>query len=147
MSCFLKTKEFAILSIKWGNPYTEPPDRMSRILWAVCVPWPWPFEKENFFKLYPNEWPDGYFMSWQPGDIKKPKRWSPDAVAKNRRKRMEERIRRKDPLFADQFIKAQLSKKPEYYDPDAIKKEKKQHHKYMAEIDESILNEWENIRV
>lgn len=57
----------------------------------------------------------GYHVCWSP--IAPPrKQWSREARARGRVRRLRERMERKYPLFAEEFIRERLAADPEYYE-------------------------------
>ena len=148
-SHFLPNQTYANLMISWGNPYTSPPDGAPRHLWACSVPWPVPgmTNKELLdygFSMAPEVPHDcGYAHCIGFETIKPRRRMSPEGKASIRRKRMEARIWKRDPLFAEQFIAEQL-KRP-YFDPEKIaqydKARRKKIEEYRREIFESFVKD------
>ena len=118
-------------SVRWGNPYTEPPDGMPRVLMTVSVP-PnpggsapgipdeiervWREANAAFVASLPPGEPPRWPWSVCVGDILPPPRQiSDEARFRLRRKRLERRMLRRYPLFAEQFMREQLCRKPGYY--------------------------------
>ena len=128
-----------MLTVAWHSPYTEPPNGLPRILWACSIPWPCDFDED---KLFPPDVPPGYMHYYQHFDLKPHRYWSPESKAKNRIKRMKERVRKKDPLFADQFISKKIANNPDYYDPVKIAEETKRHAAMMAQLEEQEMAEF-----
>lgn len=147
-SAFLdpKTQEYVILSISWLNEYTSPPDGAPRILAGFCVPWPLrdPDDTiQDMWALLPDVDPGcGYVLTFYSDTIKPRKHWTPERMASNRLRLMKARIRKKDPLFADQFIKKQIASKPDYYDPAAITKEIEERKVWHKQWEKDALESW-----
>lgn len=148
-SAFLdsKTQQYAVFFLGWHNPYTSPPSDQPRILGGVCVPWPWPFWEEMDYNEIWNWLPkhplgSGYAHCVSIDDIKPRKHWTPERMATNRLRLMKNRIRKKDPLFADQFIKKQIASKPDYYDPAAIANEIEERKAWHAQWEKDVLESW-----
>ena len=102
MSCFRYT-------LAWGNPHTE--CLGPRVLLTL----------ESDRSTIPPEilelWQPGtgYSVFCQPLAQRPSRRWSPRAKARVRRLNLERRLRRKYPLFADDFYQSQIAARPEYY--------------------------------
>ena len=127
-----------LLTVEWGNPYTDPPNGASRILWACSVPWPCNFDERE---LFPSS-PPGYTNYYKCFDLTPPRKWSPESKARVRFQRMKSRIWKKDPLFADQLISQALREKPEYFDPAAIAEADRRHESKMAEVEKRVIEEF-----
>lgn len=56
----------------------------------------------------------GYHLSWS-AILPPRKQWSREARARNRVRRLRERMERKYPLFAEVFIQERLDQNPDYY--------------------------------
>lgn len=117
----------AVWSVRWSNPYTSPPDNRPQVLVQVYRPEGHPevrglkLPAEIRRTLEEIGLGSGYGLHWRPISAP-PRPKSPQKLAMIRRQRLERRIRKKYPLFADQFIRDELAKKPDYYagitDPD-----------------------------
>jgi len=100
-------------SIRWGNPYTEPPDGMPRCMAEentdvnVCPPGIQELKETLGYG-------SGWFIcfSWT---RKEGTKWSLEAKQRVRRSRLQRRIERKYPMFAEEFIQEAYKRKPEYY--------------------------------
>lgn len=105
-----------IWRVAWGNPYKNPPDGMKDILCESFQP-PgsvyWSKHPPEIDAAYPG-FGKGYCITWS-AISKPPKALSPDALASVRRKRLERRVRKKYPLFAEMMIQEEMEKKPDYY--------------------------------
>lgn len=105
-----------IYSVQWGNPNTNPPNGQPRVLGQKIVSVP---EKcgappcpEEIRKLHVLG--SGYAVYCDA--VQKPiKHWSNERLFAYRRKRLEKRVRKKYPLFAEQMIADALQAKPDYY--------------------------------
>lgn len=101
--------------IKWGNPYTQPPDGMPRVLMSItriqlgANPVPIEIEQEHerigFGK--------GWVMSV--GCTPVVRRLSDEARGKIRRGNLKRAAQTKAPLFAEQIITEAQAKNPDYY--------------------------------
>lgn len=118
-------------SVRWGNPYTEPPDGMPRVLLTVQVP-PSPGggapgappEIDRVWReanaAFVASLPPGSPVKW-PWSVclhdvlPPPRQLSDEAKFRLRRMRLERRMLRKYPMFAEQFVREMLLRKPDYY--------------------------------
>jgi hypothetical protein len=115
-------KNVCILSIAWGNPYTEPPQGQPRTLWAASI-----IDDSDGEDIRSEHAPattpgDGWAHCWTAAQ-KEIKRWSPERKARTRRTRLRRRLDRKTPLLADVLFDAELERRPDYFDADAIAKQ------------------------
>jgi len=118
-------------TVQWGNPYTEPPEGLSRVLARVQVPAPRgagapdvPAEIERVWSeanaAFAANLPSGTPAMW-PWDIyvsvinPAQRQASDEARFRRRRQNLVRRMRRRYPLFAEQMIREALERKPEYY--------------------------------
>jgi hypothetical protein len=104
-----------IYAIRWSNPYTEPPEGQPRELARMVVP-----RGERPVELLAQLDVLGLGSGWGlhffgNTDDKPPRRLPPSSRASIRRKRLEARMRRNNPLFADAAIEAALAANPAYY--------------------------------
>ena len=108
-------------SIKWGNPYTNPPEGMPRELMSIT-------RVQQSTRDIPAEITQALEKVARPGsrwsvfvgideDARPRRRLSPQAKASIRRKSRERRIRRVAPLFADRIIADELAANPKYFNP------------------------------
>ncbi len=130
-------RKYAVISVQWvyprGKGYPSPPDGRY-IVWSCCVPWPCA-GYEDLVPAWARALPD--YMVFLSFDRAKPRRrYSAEAKAKIRRQRLEARVQKKAPLFAEQLISEALAKKPDYFSPDGIREEDKKHAERMARLDE-----------
>lgn len=98
-------------SVRWGNPYTEPPSG-PRELAAKEVPAGEGCPAELLALRKPG---DGYAvcLDFPPPAAIKP--WSPERRAAVRRKNLARRVERAAPLFADELIARELAARPAYF--------------------------------
>ena len=106
--------------VRWSNPHTSPPDGMPCELKRVYVPnphkgagaGPCPREIEDLHRQlgFGSGW--GVFCGHVEGE---PRRLSAAAKGSIRRKRLAARMKRKYPLFAEQFTQEELETRPAYY--------------------------------
>lgn len=110
------SKQF-IYSLCWSNPYTEPPNGQPKVLAQMTV-------ISNSDKGGAPCCPAEVLNLWVAGSgyaiycdyVHLPiQHWSPERTFAYRRKRLEARIRKKYPLFAEQMIAESIQAKPEYY--------------------------------
>lgn len=97
-------------TLKWANPYTQAPGEP--VLASETVPAGTPCPEWISTQHIPGS---GYAIHLDfpaPGE---PRRWSPEAKARNRTKRMKARIEQTAPLFADELIERELTNRPDYY--------------------------------
>ena len=99
-----------IYSVIWRNPYTEPPYNLPRQLWNG--------KKESgfipaFFDIV------GHGVGWCVGVAHvadKPKvKWSKEAKARNRKKRLKNRLQKQYPLFWESIYEQELTERHGYY--------------------------------
>lgn len=108
-------------AIKWGNPYTNPPEGTPRELIAITrmqeSTWAIPQEIGQMLEtvVQPGSgW--GLFVGVNE-DVRPRRRLSLQAKASIRRKSLEGRVRKAAPLFADHIIAAELAANPNYFNP------------------------------
>lgn len=105
----------AVWSIQWGNPYSDPPEGMPRVRAEVFYPSGHEYERKCPPLLAAMTTPgDGWSLVWQ-AVASDPKPLSQETLAKVRRKRIERKAQAKYPLFADQIVAEEITKKPDYY--------------------------------
>jgi len=110
----------AIWSVRWNNPYTDPPGGRPRVLIEVYRPEGHPEARgikppAAVQRVLDEHGPGGgYGLHWQPVTLP-PKKIPAEKLAIIRRKRLKRRILRKYPLFAEKFIAEELARKPDYY--------------------------------
>lgn len=99
----------------WGNPYTQPPNGMPRIVKAVLSDNSRTYPEELKQLLADPEFGPG--TGWAVGceriDQRPVRRWSQAAKARVRQGNLR---KKKFPLFAEDFIAAELAARPEYYE-------------------------------
>lgn len=127
-SHFLQMKTtYAVLTVRWCSPHTEPQDGKPRLLWAAYIPWPWPFP-EPYDRVVPctryeNKGCGYAVYAACDGNTKPPRMHSPEAKARRRLANLQKRIQKKAPLFIDQFMAREIAKNPDYFDPEAISRQ------------------------
>jgi hypothetical protein len=110
-----------LFAIKWGNPYTNPPEGMPRELIAVT-------RIQESTGDIPPEIIGALETVARPGsgwalcigideDARPKRRFSLQAKGSIRRKSLERRVRKKAPLFADRIIADELAANPSYFNP------------------------------
>lgn len=115
MSRRIRTKR--VWAVLWSNPYTKPTGEYE--LGRVEV-----MSSEDPHWRNPPQWlrdlawnTPGYSLNVGQVRLDPPRRWSKQAKARNRRKRLRKRLERKVPLFADMFYEDALADDSEgYYD-------------------------------
>ncbi|WP_444452016.1 hypothetical protein ACTTAI_13240 [Rhodobacter capsulatus] len=103
----------------WGNPYTSPPPGVSRIAMSVLCdrPHPIPDEIEQMSGLGTEYGPgSGWTIRWEMIEQRPVRRWSQEARAKVRKNNLRKRMEAKFPLFAEDFIAAEIARRPSYFD-------------------------------
>lgn len=112
----MTAKNYGVLiQLRWNNPYTEPPNGI-RVLAEIFRPQSDPdahTPPPEFAQLHTLG--DGYGTQYTFPALTAPRELSPETLASVRKKRTSRRIQAKYPLFADQFIQAELDRKPDYY--------------------------------
>jgi hypothetical protein len=108
-------------AIKWGNPYTNPPEGMRRELISItCMQESTRDIPPELLKVLETDARPGSGWALCVGideDARPKRRLSPQAKASVRRKSLERRVRKKAPLFADQIIADEIAANPDYFNP------------------------------
>lgn len=99
--------------LAWGNPYTAPPPGTPRIRMAVLCDRPHPIPDEILQAWIPG---DGWAVHWVMIEQRPIRRWSQEARARVRRGNLRKRMEKNFPLFAEDFIAAELAARPSYYE-------------------------------
>jgi hypothetical protein len=110
-----------LFAIKWGNPYTNPPEGMSRELIATT-------RMQESTRDIPPEILEVLETVARPGsgwalcigideDARPKRQLSLKSKASIRRKSLERRVKKKAPLFADHIIAEELAANPSYFNP------------------------------
>lgn len=98
-------------SLKWSNPYTNPPDGMPRVLVEQIVPrGVRPDEVDRQHVLG-----SGYAIHFQAISSTPPRQLSREAKQSIRRKAAARRIEKAAPLFAASLIPQTIASQPEYF--------------------------------
>lgn len=101
-------------SLRWGNPYTQPPG--AAVLAEALVPAGAACPPEVQALWRPGA---GYAICIDfddlPYELMLARKWSPERKGKVRVKRLENRIAKAFPLFADELIQRELAARPDYY--------------------------------
>ena len=103
-------------SLAWRKGLTPPPEGMPRVLKAVLCdhPSPVPSEIEQAWReMGPGS---GWSIGWEMIEQRPVKRWSPEAKARVRQSNLRKRMEMKFPLFAADFVAAELAARPDYYE-------------------------------
>lgn len=103
----------------WGNPHTSPPDGLPRIVMAVLCnrPHPVPAEVQTFQRDNPEYGlGTGWAVGWERIDQRPIRRWSQEARARVRQRNLRRRMEKRFPLFAEDFIAAEVAARPNYYE-------------------------------
>jgi len=105
-----------LFRLSWFNNYTDPPDGRPRVIAEIFIPTKpgqgapnTPNELKGLTKLG-----DGYGISVTALSAPQ-KEWTIERKIKNRNRLLRSRIERKYPMFADQFVEAEIKRKPEYF--------------------------------
>jgi len=104
-----------IYSVRWSNPYNKPPDGQPEVLGQMTVNSETsgaPGCPEELRRLHVLGSGYALYCDSVPVPIQ---HWSPERLFAYRRKRLERRIRKKYPLFAEQMIEEAMRAKPDYY--------------------------------
>ncbi len=110
-----------LFTIRWGNPYTSPPEGMPRELIAMT-------RMQESTRDIPAEIVELLETVARPGsgwglfvgideEAKPKRRLSSQAKASIRRKSLERRVRKAAPLFAERIIADELAANPNYFNP------------------------------
>lgn len=104
-----------IFELRWGNPYTEPPNGQPRVLISITREQtsghPFPEEILNHPMNVPG---NGYSLSARVDPVPQ-RRLSEAAKGSLRLKSLERRVLKQAPLFAADIIAEQVAKNPDYY--------------------------------
>lgn len=102
----------------WGNPYTAPPDGQPRIVKAVLCHGTSTIPAEIAEIMTDPEYAPGtgWTIGYQFIDQRPVRRWSREAKARVRKQNLRRRMEKKFPLFAADFIAAELAARPDYYE-------------------------------
>lgn len=103
-------------TLAWRNGAKPLPEGMPRVLKAVLCDKAHPVPRE-----IAEAWQDmgpgsGWSVGWEMIEQRPVRRWSPEAKARVRQSNLRRRIEKKFPLFADEFVAAELAARPEYYE-------------------------------
>lgn len=110
----------AVWIIQWNNPYTSPPEGMPRVLAEFFYPVDDPRMRgdvpDDVMAYYDRHHlrGSGYGIHWQ-AVAEPPKDADQEVLSRRRKQRLEQKMRAKYPLFADQFIAEEMQRKPDYY--------------------------------
>lgn len=107
--------DMARWSLRWGNPYTQPPG--PRILAAILVPASEDCPREILDLHVPG---NGYAICREVVSQRPPRQWSKEAKGRVRRNNLRRRIEKKFPLFAEQFISDELARRPSYFAGESV---------------------------
>ena len=128
----------------WSNPYTDPPGGEDRVRVEKFVPYDSPFYNHCPPEIEEKKELGKWSVYWS-AVMAPPRQLSEDTLKSVRRKRLQRRMEKKYPLFADQLVEAEIEVKPDYYegktDPEiqaakdkVIELEKERYYKYMEEV-------------
>jgi hypothetical protein len=108
--------------VEWGNPFTEPPNNLPKVLVALDSDQHRPPEwfqrkREAIIDRLRLRGIYSYCMTFDWIDDKPKKRWSEEAKKRNRLRRLKSRLSKKYsiPELLESAIQEQIDKKPEYY--------------------------------
>lgn len=97
-------------TLAWRNPNTQPPG--PKVLLAVLCDAPSQIPAEIMVMFVPGS---GYSIGWECIEQRPVKRWSQAAKARVRQQNLRRRVETKFPLFADDFIAAEMARRPSYF--------------------------------
>jgi len=103
-------------TLAWRCGPKPPPEGMPRVLKAVLCEkaHPVPAEiHEAWLEMGPGS---GWSVGWEMIEQRPVKRWSPEAKARVRQSNLRKRMEQKFPLFAEQFIAAEMAARPQYFE-------------------------------
>lgn len=105
----------AVWTIKWGNPYTEPPAGRPRVL----AEWFFPVGHQHLRQCPPDLQAlcspgDGYKVCWSAVEAL-PRKQPKNKLALTRQNRLRRRMEKKYPLFAEMMIEQEMEKRPSFY--------------------------------
>ena len=108
--------------VAWSSPYTNPPDGMPRDLATLDVP-DWPSAEHHIPEALHQlaaEHP-GYGLHWGSLSDQPRRTWSRETRARNRKRKLRERLQKKYPMLWEQFYAEQVAANPDYYEAcDAV---------------------------
>lgn len=134
----------AIWTLQWSNPYTNPPVGMKLVIGEKFVKYGSPEYNQTPPEFEADQTP-GYTVYWSA--VMAPPKQLPEKTLKSiRRKRLQRRIEKKYPLFADQFLEDEIKSKPDYFegksDPDAqaakdriLEKQMELYERFLEEVE------------
>jgi len=138
-------KTIFLFRISWFNPYTNPPEGKPRVLAEMSAEksHPVPTEYQEVLKrLAPIGSGYGIGITCITPRLKD-REWSVERKAANRRKLLQGRVNKAAPLFAEDIIKAEVAKKPEYFQGTSACDEA--HDRVLQEQEETYKKWAENI--
>ncbi|MDT8856448.1 hypothetical protein RNZ50_15750 [Paracoccaceae bacterium Fryx2] len=103
----------------WGNPCTSPPDGQPRIIKTALADTTRgiPEEIREIIDANPDYAPGtGWTIGWECIEQRPIRRWSRAAKARVRQANLRRRIEKKFPLFAADFIAAEIAARPAYFE-------------------------------
>jgi len=134
-------KGIFVFRVEWFNPYTKPPDGRPRLLAEMSAEksHPVPKEMQEFSKVHAPIG-SGYSLGITCLTPRmKEREWSTERKAINRRRLMENRVNKKAPLFAEDLIREEIAKKPEYF--EGLSAHDEAHERVLKEMEE-IYEHW-----
>jgi hypothetical protein len=109
----VKAPEMCRWSLKWSNPYTNPPEGMPRVIAEQILPRGQ--RPEEIYKQHVLG--SGYGIHFQPMPSSPPRQLTLEAKQSIRRKSVARRIEKAAPLFAASLIPQTIAAQPEYFGP------------------------------
>lgn len=103
-------------TLAWRHGPKPPPEGMPRVLKAVLCDKPNPVPREihdAWLAMGPGS---GWSVGWEEIEQRPVRRWSQEAKARVRQSNLRRRIEKAFPLFADDFVAAELAARPEYFE-------------------------------
>jgi hypothetical protein len=109
-------------SCYWGNPYTSPPNDLPRVLVVEESPCHRPSEKfsrkvRKIISVFQKKGVYGFNFGFSWDDDRPKRKWSQEAIFRNRRKRLLGRLEKKYsiPQLLDSAYKSEIEKRSEYF--------------------------------
>lgn len=100
--------------VEWANARTSQPERMPRVLAEMFVPTMGREGSRTPTEIADYPRPSGYCVTsaWMAQPIRSQ---SPERLAVGRRKRLDARVAARSPMFAAEFVAAELARQPVYF--------------------------------
>ena len=108
----------ARVQLKWGNPYTSPPDNQPRIIFDETVSDQAYQDRaiEDIIELEKQYPPgSGWSWHWSLGEEKPRRKWSKEAKARVRKKKLKTKLQTKFPLFWEDMYNIEMENRQGYF--------------------------------